>query len=205
MNSTQSSALSAGSGRGPAWLWVVAVLWLVAIVVAEQTGALAQLGRLFMPGYAILVALGIVLPTLAYFGVARVRRAVDGIGLHALTLMHAWRIPAALMFFYYGLQGQLPALFWILAGFGDLLAGAYALTVAGRHRSDAHYRRIHRFGFADFVVAVGTGLTFTLLGDPKMEVLTTLPMALIPLFGVGLSGASHVVALYTLNRREHRA
>ena len=89
----------------------------------------------------------------------------------------------------------------MLAGVGDLLAGAYALTVIGRHRSDEHYRRIHRFGFADFLLAVGTGLAFTLLGDPKMALLTTLPMALIPLFGVGLSGASHIVALYTLRRR----
>jgi hypothetical protein len=201
MNSTPSSTVPVEAGRVPARFWAIAVLWLAAVVAAERTGALAELGHRFMPGYAILVALGIALPTLAYFGFARVRHAVDGIGLHALTLMHAWRIPAALLFFYHGLQDHLPALFWILAGVGDLLAGACALTAAGRRRSDEHYRRIHRFGFADFVVAVGTGLTFTLLGDPKMELLTTLPMALIPLFGVGLSGASHIIALYTLDRR----
>ena len=31
--------------------------------------------------------------------------------------------------------------------------------------------------------------------------LTTLPMALIPLFGVGLSGALHVVALHALTSK----
>jgi len=56
------------------------------------------------------------------------------------------------------------------------------------------------FGFADFICAVGTGLTFTLIGDPLMATLTTLPMALIPLFGVGISGASHIVALNALRR-----
>jgi len=61
-------------------------------------------------------------------------------------------------------------------------------------------RRIHVFGFADFICAVGTGLTFTLIGDPLMATLTTLPMALIPLFGVGISGASHIVALNALRR-----
>jgi hypothetical protein len=33
-----------------------------------------------------------------------------------------------------------------------------------------------------------------------MVTLTTLPLALIPLFGVGLSGASHIVALNALWR-----
>ena len=198
MNETRSTSVPAGLAGVPAWLWASALLWLMAVVAAERSGVLAELGRRFMPGYALLVALGIALPTLAYFSLARVRRAVDGIGLHAITLMHAWRIPAALMFFHVGLQGQLPTLFWVLAGVGDLLAGAYALTVAGRPRTREHYRRIHVFGFADFVVAVGTGLTFTLLGDPRMALLTTLPMALIPLFGVGLSGASHIIALRTL-------
>lgn len=182
----------------PAWLWATASAWLLAVVLAVQTGGLQALGREFMPGYALLVALGITLPTVAYFTLPAVRLAVDRIGVHPLTLMHAWRIPAALLFFYYGLQAQLPTPFWVLAGVGDLLAGAYALTIVGRTRPDAHYRRIHRFGFADFVVAVGTGLTFTLIGDPKMALLTTPPMALIPLFGVGLSGASHIVALHTL-------
>jgi len=39
-----------------------------------------------------------------------------------------------------------------------------------------------------------------LLQEPKMSLLTTLPMALIPLFGAGLSGASHIVALHTLSK-----
>jgi hypothetical protein len=38
-----------------------------------------------------------------------------------------------------------------------------------------------------------------------MALLTILPMALIPLFGVGLSGASHIVALNALRRRASAA
>ena len=60
---------------------------------------------------------------------------------------------------------------------------------------------MHRFGFVDFVIAVGTGLTFTLLLDPRMELIATLPFALIPLFGVGISGASHIVAFDMLRRQ----
>jgi hypothetical protein len=179
-------------------LWVVTAVWLIAVIWTSRSGALGELGLRFLPGFALLVALGIVIPVALYFAVPAVRSTVDGVGLHRLTLMHIWRIPAALVFFYYGLRGELPSMFWILAGVGDFLAGSYATTLLWRKPSIELYRRIHWFGFADFVVAVGTGLTFTLLQDPRMLLLTTLPMALIPLFGVGLSGASHIVVLSSL-------
>jgi hypothetical protein len=166
-----------------------------------MSGALALLGKVFMPGYALLVAFGIAMPVALYFTLASARRVVDAVGLHRLTLLHVWRIPAALLFFYYGLRGELPGLFWLLAGVGDLLAGLYAVTLLWRPRTAANYRAVHLFGLTDFVVAVGTGLTFTLLQDPRMALLTTLPMALIPLFGVGLSGASHIIALSLLRRK----
>lgn len=69
------------------------------MVIAAQSGALAALGRAFMPGYALLVAIGIAMPVVAYFTVPAARRAVDAFGLHRLTLLHIWRVPAALMFF----------------------------------------------------------------------------------------------------------
>jgi hypothetical protein len=201
--STMTSSVKPGSQTshtthtGPAAL---AALWLVSVIAASQSGLLPALGRVFMPGYALLVAFGIGLPVLLYFGWPAMRRTVDAIGLHRLTLMHVWRIPAALAFFYYGLRGELPALFWIVAGVGDFMAGAFAATLLWRAGTVARYRRIHVFGAIDFVAAVGLGLTFTLLQDPRMALLTTLPMALIPLFGVGLSGASHIVALSRLAR-----
>lgn len=73
-------------------------------------------------------------------------------------------------------------LFWILAGVGDLLVGRKALPLLRRPVDRAGYLSIHRFGFADFVVAVGTGLAFTLLQDVRMAPIRELPLALIPLF-----------------------
>lgn len=178
--------------------WAVMAAWGAGVVMAAQSGWLGALGEQFMPGYAMLVALGIALPTAAWFRFAAVRRVVDTIGLHRLTLLHIWRIPAALLFFHYGNAGQLPTAFWMLAGIGDFLAGSLAATLLWLRPTPRLYKAIHLFGFLDFVVAVGTGLTFTLLGDPGMVLLTTLPMALIPLFGVGLSGASHIIALRML-------
>jgi hypothetical protein len=113
-----------------------------------------------------------------------------------------WRVPAALAFYAYGLAGELPPLFWLLAGTGDLIAGLYAAGALRAQPSRAYYRRFHAFGFADFVVAVGTGLTYTLMLDPRMAPIAQWPMALIPLFGVGLSGAAHLIA-FDLLRRGH--
>ncbi len=180
-------------------VWTVIAVWMFAVIWAASSGLLQSLGQRFMPAFALIVALGIGLPVAAYFVLPSVRRAVDVIGLHRLTLLHVWRIPAAMLFFYYGARGELPPVFWILAGVGDFLAGSFAATLLWRPRTTSLYRRIHLFGFADFIVAVGTGLTFTLLQDPRMALLTTLPMAMIPLFGVGLSGASHIIALTLLS------
>lgn len=176
---------------------MVALAWLVAVVAAAQSGWLAALAP---PLIAVLVAAGIALPTLAYFLVPGVRALADRIGHRPILIMHVWRVPAALLFFGYGLAGALPPLFWILAGTGDLIAGALAAWQATRPASIAGYRRFHRFGLADFVVAVGTGLAYTLLGDPRMAPVATLPLALVPLFGVGISGASHIIAFDMLRR-----
>jgi hypothetical protein len=179
-------------------LSLLVFLWALAVAVAAETGVLA---RLWMPAIAGLVALGIALPTLWYFVTPAARAWADRLGLRAITAFHAWRVPAALLFFWYGLQGELPTTFWLLAGAGDLIAGLWAIAVTARKDSShSAYARMHIFGFADFAVAVGTGLTFTLLLDPRMAAITTLPLALIPLFGVGLSGTTHLVAFDMLRR-----
>jgi hypothetical protein len=179
-------------------LGLVALLWGAAVLAGAGSGLLAQL---WMPAIAALVALGILLPTLWYLTAPQGRAWADRVGLRAITAFHIWRIPAALVFFWYGAQGLLPPLFWILAGVGDLIAGIWAWTVVRRpDATAAAYRAMHRFGFADFCVAVGTGLVHTLLLDPRMAPVAALPLALIPLFGVGISGASHIVASDMLRR-----
>jgi hypothetical protein len=171
--------------------------WFLAVAGLAHAGLLSLVPG---PAYALLVVAGVAAPFLAYRWSPGLQRWVSGVGLERLTLLHAWRIPAAFLFFYYGSQGMLPPLFWIVAGAGDLVAGMLALTRL-RPLEGLTVRRIHQFGMADFVAAVGLGLTFTLLQDPRMDTLRSLPMALIPLFGVGISGATHLMA-FDLMRRE---
>ncbi|NDD15303.1 MAG: permease, partial [Betaproteobacteria bacterium] len=172
-NTTQSSPGASQHG-----LLITVVSWGALVIAASATGVLGALGQHFMPGYAILVVIGIVVPTVSYFSFPSVRHAVDAIGLRRLTLFHIWRIPAGGLFLYYASSGELPLPFGLIAGVGDVLAGLGAATLLKRQATEAQLGRIHLFGFADFITAVGTGLTFTLLNDPLMVTLTTLPMAL---------------------------
>jgi len=50
----------------------------------------------------------------------------------------------------------------------------------------------------DFVVAVGTGLTFSMLGNPLMASVTTLPLVLIVFWGVPVTGALGIATLHRL-------
>jgi hypothetical protein len=179
-------------------LGIFLAAWLFTVVWSATSGELQTLGQTARSVYALLVVIGIVIPTVIYFQVPAIQRSVDRIGVVRLTLFHIWRIPASLLFFYYGFHGELPATFWVLAGVGDLATGLYASTALKADPAPALLFKIHVFGLIDFMVALGTGLTYTLLGDPRMKLLTDLPMALIPLYGVGISGATHIIALSAL-------
>ena len=56
----------------------------------------------------------------------------------------------------------------------------------------------HLYGQLDFILAVGAGLTFTVLQVPLMENIAPFPIVLIPLFGVSLTGASSIMAIDAL-------
>ncbi|AFY62628.1 hypothetical protein [Synechococcus sp. PCC 6312] len=181
-------------------LLLVAALWGLLVGVSSYWGWLQSLTGL---GFALLVFLGIATPVFAYSQMPLLRAYCQSIPLYYLTLLHLWRIPAAVVFFYYGAQDLLPQIFVERAAWGDLVAGVLVIPVLMRPRSQKKYWAFHLFGMADFILAVGTGLTLTLLQVPSMSTIATFPIALIPAFGVGISGASHLLAWDILfNRRQ---
>jgi hypothetical protein len=195
---SKGGATKAAPLRIPIILTVASTLaWFIAIIITAGNGTLSAL---YQPLIPLIIAATIIIPTLGFKLLGRFRALVETIGHRRIVMFHIWRIPAAFVFFWYGFNGMLPPVFWILAGVGDLLTGIYALRMSLTAQSPGAYAKFHRVGFADFVVAVGTGLTFTLLLDPRMAPVTTLPLALIPLFGVGISGASHLMAFDMLKR-----
>jgi hypothetical protein len=196
-------ALSQGETERMTWaISGVVAIWGATVVAGAKTGFFASL---YMPQIAAIVAATIIVPTLIYFALPRLQAYANSIGHSPILLFHTWRVPAALAFFWYGLQGELPTTFWVLAGSGDFIAGSYAAYLMLQPESARRYLSFHIFGFADFVVAVGTGLAFTLLQDPRMALITALPMALIPLWGVGISGVTHLIAFDMLRRGTGRS
>jgi hypothetical protein len=176
----------------------LASIWLLAVIVGSETGGFSSL---YQPLIGAIVATSIIVPTAWYFSSSKLRLYIQAVGHRRIMLLRAWRIPAALAFFWYGANGQLPPTFWILAGVGDFIAGSLALYMAFKPESLRRYWIFNSFGFLDFVVAVGTGLTYTMLQDTRMAPIAVLPMALIPLFGVGISGATHLMAFDMLHRK----
>lgn len=171
--------------------------WGAAVAFAASAGWLILVPPRLV---AVIVVAGVFVPTLAYSSMPSVKHWVERFGLRRLTLFHSWRIAAAFLFFSYGAAGLLPPRFVENAGWGDLIAGLLALLVVVLPMARWRYWGMHVFGMADFVLAVGTGLYFTLSDPASMVQIRLLPLALIPMYGVALSGATHIIAFDLLRR-----
>lgn len=184
--------------------WTVAALsgWAVIVSVAGYYGLFTKFP---LPSIALLVVIGIVVPLVIYYRNRSFRDYVSSIHPDSLVVLHLWRILAGFVFLHYGSQHLLPSQFVVNAGYGDLAVGFTVPIVLLLKDSVGKYVGFHIFGLLDFILAVGTGLTFTLLRIPLMETITTFPIVLIPLYGVPISGASSVMAIDALLWRRNAA
>ncbi len=180
-------------------LYLGLAAWGLAVAAAAAGGIYQALPRLALG--PIIVA-GILLPFLAYSFSPALRAAVVSIGLRRLSAFQAWRPAATPVFLWYGAQGLLPQELAQRAAWGDLVAATLGLGVALLPPNRWRYLAAHALGLADLLAAIATGVALTLAGDPRMAAIGSLPLALIPLFGVGVTGASHLVA-FDLLRRGH--
>lgn len=205
----QSPSSAAGSAaesppppaRGPLVWSAVTVIWGAVVLAGALTGTLAAVPTAVLP---LLVVAGIAVPVMAVRRSSAARRFVATVDLAHLTWFNAWRVPAAAAFFFAGTRALLPERFVGNAAWGDLVAGILAplVVLVGRRLVGDARRRLylgfHLFSFGDFVLAVGTGLTFTLLGDRRMDAVLDTPLALIVLWGVPITGAISLLALHRL-------
>jgi hypothetical protein len=142
-------------------------------------------------------------PAVLFWTVPSVRALIERIGLHMLTAVHGFRILAVPLFFWYGGRGLLPKPFVDHAGWGDLISGVVALGVVSFWARPAGYWTAHIVGMIDFLVAFGTAMAITRADAGAMHAVTGLPMALIPLFFVGVLGSTHLMAYALLLRGRH--
>jgi hypothetical protein len=123
-----------------------------------------------------------------------------------LILLNLWRL-VGVVFLMLMASGQMPALWALPAGVGDVIVGAMAPWIAhdvetlpGRRKAVV----FNLFGMADLIVAVGLG-TMTSPGPtqvfhttPTSELATRFPLVLVPTFLVPLAFVLHVISLWQL-------
>lgn len=176
-------------------------IWASAVAIAASLNLFTLLP---LPSLAFLVVASLTVPLLVYYRIPAVSTYLASLNPRHLILFHLWRIGAGITFLYYGSQSLLPPQFVINAGYGDLAVGLLVPLILIGQPSIRKYLVFHLLGQLDFAIAVGTGLTFTVLQIPLMENIATFPIVLIPLFGVPLTGASSVVAIDALLKHRRR-
>jgi hypothetical protein len=188
-------------GRSTGTVGIALAAWFVGTLILASFGAYRPAVGELVPAVSIALVVTLTGLGLAVAALPWLRAALtDPARQPRLLALHIWRIEG-LAFLVLLAQGQLPALFAVPAGLGDLAIGLTAPMMA---------RNLHRrglaiawnvFGLADLAVAVSLGAMTTpgaaqlFITTPTSEALTAFPMAIIPTFLVPLSIGLHVVSL----------
>ncbi len=190
----------AGPRSSRQWLWiigtgVVAAVWLLGIMLLAANNFFRNdvLPPRIPSAMLITLAAGYLLLFSASF-----RGIVGAIPQHWLIGIQTFRILGGIFLVRY-FQGELPALFAIPAGVGDLLTGVFAPLVAYWWYSGKSYARgaaiaWNLFGMADLVNAVTLG---TLTGGGGL----VFPLVLVPIYAVPRAFLIHSYSLMGLLRK----
>ena len=185
---------------------LIFILWLVAALVATAAGMFAAGPG--QPSQALaLHLLGVIV---AFFVLMRLvpslRRGVEALDPALLVGLQGWRI-LGMMFLFLMAMDQLPAVFAIPAGVGDVLVGLFAPFLAARLRDGKLSRRslgwFTAFGIFDFVAAFSFGNYVNLHPETYAGYasMTSLPLVLVPAFFVPGFALLHLAAWTASNAK----
>jgi hypothetical protein len=154
---------------------------------------------------------GVILTTLLAARLPVVADALADPGAAArLVVPQTFRV-VGVVFLILMVTGDLPAVFALPAGLGDIAIGIAAPFVARRLRRDPSWSGAVAFnllGILDLVVAIGVGFLSApgprqaIFVSPTTEPMGLLPLALIPTVVVPLAVGLHVLSLRRLARRQ---
>lgn len=183
-------------------------------VWASVAALLAQAGifQIEIGGIPVVIVAAIAIPVLGFVVAwrtsAAVRAFVYAQDLALLTALQGWRVVGAVFLFLWA-YGQLPSVFALPAGLGDVAVGlvapfaaiAVALKAPGWQRAA---NGVIIAGLADFAVAFVTGIGsiegnfLSFAGAPSNAVINALPLVLFPGFLVPVFIIGHVMAIIKL-------
>jgi hypothetical protein len=179
-------------------------LWAVVATVLAYRGVFQPRDAESVPpvGINLIVVLSVLLVSLATS--TSLRRLLTRQA--NLIRLHLWRL-VGIVFLVLMVRGQVPALWALPAGIGDILVAVTAPWVARDLVTPRGRRRAiiwNLFGIADLIIAVGLGImtspgpTQVFHTAPTSELMTHFPLALVPTFLVPLAFTLHVISLWQL-------
>jgi hypothetical protein len=183
---------------------VILAAWAIVATTLARRGVFLQTDPHSLPPIGITLILVLLFLGASLLISSSLRRLLAN--QENLILLNLWRL-VGVVFLMLMANGQMPALWALPAGIGDILVGTTAPWIA-RHVHTLEGRRraivFNLLGMADLVVAVGLG-TMTAPGPtqvfhtvPTSELATRFPLALVPTFLVPLAWMLHVVSLWQL-------
>jgi hypothetical protein len=195
--SPRESAIAIVSG-------VALAAWAIVTTMLARGGVFHQADPHSLPPIGITLSLVLLILAVCLLVSPSLRRLLTN--QRSLILLNLWRL-VGVVFLLLMANGQMPALWALPAGIGDIIVGALAPWIA-RHVETPQGRQraiiFNLFGMADLVVAVGVG-TMTSPGPaqlfrttPTSELATHFPLALVPTFLVPLAFMLHVASLWQL-------
>jgi hypothetical protein len=182
----------------------VLALWAIVATVLAYRGFFQPRDGESVPAVGVTFVLVLAILFVSVATSVSLRRLLTGQA--NLIRLHLWRL-AGIVFLVLMARGQVPALWALPAGIGDILVAVTAPWVARDVDTPRGRRRAINWtllGMADLIVAVGLGvMTSPGAGQvfktvPTAELMGHFPMALVPAFLVPLALVLHVASLWQL-------
>ena len=193
-------------------LGIVLFGWLGLAVFLGWQGIFRSALSQLVPFIALAISIPILVGALFIGASKQVREIIEAIPQSQLVAFQFYRVLGVTFLVLYA-AGQLPGVFALPAGWGDLIVGLTALLVgarAARSGNDPLVALWNWLGIIDLLIAVATGFLsapsplqiFSL--DAPNVLIGSFPLVMIPIFAVPLSIVLHLASLSKI-RSAHRS
>lgn len=170
-------------------------------LLAIWTGRQEWLGQLPPPAIPALVLTLTTLVFMAYRRITALRAWVDGIDLRWILALHLTRF-VGFYFIWLHHRGLMPEAFAIPVGIGDVVTAALAALIIVLPLAPESRRRAitiwNMIGMMDMIFVLLTAGRLAMSNAAGMQVMTYLPLSLLPTFLVPLIIALHLVIFVRL-------
>jgi hypothetical protein len=179
--------------------------WLALALFLAWQGVFRSALNQQVPYIALAIGAPILVGALLVRGSKQIREIIVAVPQSQLVAFQFYRV-LGVTFLVLHAAGQLPGIFALPAGYGDLFVGLTALLVGGAYarnhpKRDQLVTLWNWFGISDLVVAVTTGFLsapsrFQILSlDAPNILIGSFPLVMVPTYAVPLSVVLHLASL----------